>query len=223
MPTRFLAGRRRPSLAGLFGAACLCLALRPAPAQAHPHAWIDVRSTVVLSPGGAFTAIREQWLFDELYSAAVMDGMAGDSPSGKASAQDFAAMAIENLGPYDYFTKISAGGHAVRLGQATEFTGAMQGGKLLLSFTAPLAEPVDPAARPVSYAIYDPSYFIRMMHRPEQPPAIEGAAGRACRLRVVPPDPSPEDVARAYALDRGAQAEEDLGDLFAERVHIQCE
>jgi ABC-type uncharacterized transport system substrate-binding protein len=220
MPTRLLIARPRRFLIGLLGVACL--AQVPLAAQAHPHAWIDVQSTVVLAPDGTFAAIKEQWLFDELYSAAIMDGMAADSPSGQATVREYAAMAIENLKPYDYFTKITVDGKPIHLDQASEFAGTMQDNQLLLTFTAPLAQPVDPAAHQVTYAIYDPSYFIRMMHRPEQPPVIEGRAGQACRLRVAAPNPTPEDIARAYALDRGAQAEEGFGDLFAEKVRIQC-
>ncbi len=222
MPTRLFTARPRRFLIGLLGAASLAQVC-PLSVQAHPHAWIDVQSTAVLSPDGKFTAIKEQWLFDELYSAAIMDGMASDSPSGQATAREFAAMAIENLRPYDYFTKITVDGKPIRLDKASEFAGAMRGSQLLLTFTAPLAQPVNPAAHQVAYAIYDPSYFIQMTHRPGEPPAIEGRAGRACRLRVAAPNPTPEDIARAYALDRGAQAEEGLGDLFAEKVHIQCE
>jgi len=220
MPTRLLTARPRRFLIGLLGVACL--AQVPLAAQAHPHAWIDVQSTVVLSPDGTFATIKEQWLFDELYSAAIMDGMAADSPSGQATVREYAAMAIENLKPYDYFTKITVDGKPIHLDQASEFAGTMQGNQLLLTFTAPLSRPVDPTAHQVTYAIYDPSYFIRMMHRPEQPPVIEGQAGQACRLRVAAPNPTPEDIARAYALDRGAQAEEGFGDLFAEKVRIQC-
>lgn len=213
-------GRRIRCLAGLLAAAFL--ALRPLAGQAHPHAWIDVRSTAVFSPQGMLIALKEQWLFDELYSAAVMEGLASESPSGRATAQAFAAMAMENLEAYDYFTKITVDGHAARLGKAAAFEGAMIGHQLLLSFTAPLADPVDPVSRQVTYAIYDPSYYIQMMHRPEQAPAIEGKARRPCRPQLVPPNPTPEDIARAYALDRTEQADDDLGDLFAEKVALQC-
>ena len=220
MPTRLFTARPRRFLIGLLGVACL--AQVSLPVQAHPHAWIGVQSTAVLSPDGKFATIKEQWLFDEIYSAAIMDGMAADSPSGQATVREYAAMVIENLKPYDYFTKITVDGKPIHLDQASEFAGTMQGNQLLLTFTAPLSQPVDPVAHQVTYAIYDPSYFIQMTHRPEQPPVIEGRARQACRLRVAAPNPTPEDIARAYALDRGAQAEDGLGDLFAERVHFQC-
>ncbi|MFT0532599.1 DUF1007 family protein [Castellaniella hirudinis] len=202
--------------------AVLALALAPFGLHAHPHAWIDVRSTIVLSADGMIAAIEEQWLFDELYSAAILDGLQEDSPGKTLVIGDFAAEVIENLGPYGYFMRIVADGRPIGLNTVTRFNSEMKGRQLQLSFTAPLAEAVDPRRDDVSFSVYDPTYFIQMTHRPEDPPTIRSAQGHACRARVAPPNPTPEDVARALALDRGATSEEGLGDLFAEKVHIQC-
>jgi ABC-type uncharacterized transport system substrate-binding protein len=212
---------RSPGFARLLASACI--GLWPWVGHAHPHAWIDVHSTVLVSPDGRISAFREQWLFDDMYTAAVMNGMAADSPTGRATVGEFASEVMENLRPYGYFTKVIVDGASVPLVRATQFEGAMKKGRLQLSFTAPLATPVDPTDRHVAYEIYDPSYFIQMMHLPEQPPSIQGSTRRACHLKVTPPNPSPQDIARAYALDRGAQADDTLGDLFAEKVDIQCE
>jgi ABC-type uncharacterized transport system substrate-binding protein len=203
--------------------AALALALAPFSLHAHPHAWIDVQSTIILSVEGLISSIEDQWLFDDRYSAAILEGLKEDSPEQKAVVSDFAAEVIENLGPYGYFMRVTANGRPVKLNTVTQFKSEMKGRQLLLSFTAPLAMPVDPMRDEVSFSVYDPTYYIQMTHRPEDPPAIKGAQNQSCRARVVPPNPTPEDIARAFALDRGAAPEEGLGDLFAEKVHIQCE
>ena len=200
----------------------MALALSPFSAYAHPHAWIDVRSTVVMSPNGMISAIQEEWLFDDLYSSAVIDEMSMDTPKKKMYVSDFAPRVIENLGPYGYFMRITADDHPLRIGTATQFKSEMKGRQLLLSFTAPLAEPVDPARHAVKFAVYDPSYFIQMSHRPEDPPTIKGETSDRCQAHVKQPNPSPQTIARALGLDRGASPEDNLGDLFAEKVHIQC-
>ena len=38
-------------------------------ANAHPHAWIDLRSTVVLNEAGQAVALEQEWLFDDFYTA----------------------------------------------------------------------------------------------------------------------------------------------------------
>ena len=203
--------------------AALTLALAPFSLYAHPHAWIDVRSTIVLSADGLIPAIEEEWLFDDLYSAAIIEGLKEDSPEKKAVLGDFAAEVIENLGPYGYFMHITANGRPIKLNTVTQFKSEMKGRQLQLSFTAPFAEPVDPMRHDVSFSVYDPTYFIQMTHRPQDPPTIRSEKSHSCRVQVQRPNPTPEDIARAFALDRGATPEEGLGDIFAEKVHIQCD
>lgn len=203
--------------------AALTLALAPFSLYAHPHAWIDVRSTIVLSAEGLISAIEEEWLFDDLYSAAILEGLKEDSPEKKTVVSDFAAEVIENLGPYGYFMRITANGRPIKLNTVTKFKSEMKGQQLRLSFTAPLAEPLDPMRSDVSFSVYDPTYFIQMTHRPQDPPTIRSEKNHSCRARVKPPNPTPEDIARAFALDRAATPEEGLGDVFAEKVSIQCE
>lgn len=200
----------------------MALALAPFFASAHPHAWIDVRSTIVMSTDGMISAIEEEWLFDDLYSSAVLDEMA-DSPKKRMDVGNFAAEVIKNLEPYGYFMRITADDRPVKLSTVTQFKSEMKGQQLLLSFTAPLAEPVDPVRYTVNLSVYDPTYFIHMAHRPEDPPIIKSVEKYHCQVRVAPPRPSAEDFARAFALDRGASVEDDMGYLFAEKVQIQCE
>lgn len=203
--------------------AALTLALAPFSVYAHPHAWIDVRSTIVLSAEGLISAIEEEWLFDDLYSVAILEGLKEDSPEKKAVVSDFAAEVIENLSPYGYFMRITANGRPIKLSTVTQFKSEMKDQQLQLSFTAPLAEPVDPMRDDVSFSVYDPTYFIQMTHRQQDPPTIRSEKSHSCRAQVEPPNPSAEDIARAFALDRGASPEDGLGDLFAEKVHVQCE
>jgi len=200
----------------------LILMMAASSAQAHPHAWIDVRSTIVMSAEGLISAIEEEWLFDDLYSAAVVDGFKNDSPGQAATVRDFAPDVIKNLEPYGYFMRITVDDRPVKLNTVTEYKSEMKGQQLLLSFTAPLAEPVDPKRYAVSFAVYDPTYYIHMAHLAQQPPAIRSKTQTDCAARVEQANPSAEDFARAFSLDQGASPQYDLGHLFAEKVRIQC-
>lgn len=204
-------------------AAALTLALAPIGLHAHPHAWIDVRSTIILSADGLISAIEEEWLFDDMYSSAIVDGMKNDSPRKAAVVSDFAAEVIKNLGPYGYFMRITVDDHPIEVGTVTEYKSEMKGQQLLLSFMAPLAKPIDPIRHRVSFSVYDPTYYIHMAHRREHPPIIKSKQKHSCRAHVEQPNPSADDFARAFALDRGAAPQDDLGYLFAEKVNIQCE
>lgn len=200
----------------------LILMLAPFSAHAHPHAWIDVRSTIVMSDEGLISAIEEEWLFDDLYSAAVVEGFKNDSPGQAATVRDFAPEVIKNLEPYGYFMRITADDRSIKLNTVTEYKSEMKGGQLLLSFTAPLAVPVDPRRHAVSFAVYDPTYYIHMAHPVQQPPAIRSRKHTNCEARVEQANPSAEDFARAFSLDQEASPQNDLGHLFAEKVRVQC-
>ena len=212
---------RKQRLAGKL-AAMLAVLLVSVDSQAHPHAWIDVESTIVLSSDGVIAAIEETWVFDELYTAGLMEEIASDGRPQQAALGKFAARVIEDLGPYGYFMRVTADGRPVRLAAVTQFKSEMKGRQLSLSFTAPLDELADPKRHAVQFSVFDPSYFIKMTHRPEAPPSFKNDAEHHCRARVQQPDPSPESILRAFSLDRGATPQDDLGQLFAEKVYIQC-
>jgi len=214
------------------------------PARAHPHAWIDVRSTVVIAPTGMVSAIEQQWLFDELYSAAVLEQMTLEHPDNPRAVADFAPRVMENLAPYGYFMRVFADKRPLKLQTVTQFKSEKivdesgnnpvdkpDGAQLLLSFTAQFAEPVDPLEKTLTFSVFDPTYFIRMSHVADESSPMQNAAFNGvdvkgnprCRAEIHPAKPTPEMFARALALDIAAAPQEDLGELFAETVQVQCQ
>ncbi|MEX2642059.1 MAG: DUF1007 family protein, partial [Acetobacterales bacterium] len=119
----------------------LLAALWPAGAAAHPHAWIDVEVTVRFDAEGRIAALEQRWLFDAGYTAAALQDMGiapgGDPDPDKLNA--FAQRAIDNLGPYGYFTEVRAGDERIAAGAIAELSGAVQDNRLLMRFTMPLA------------------------------------------------------------------------------------
>lgn len=183
---------------------------------AHPHASIDVAVDVVFDPAGRVTALRQTWLFDEFYTADTVQ-------KGERHKLDLLTTRIlHNLKDYGYFTRILADGHPIPLAQPTERSARMEGSRLLMTFVAPLAKPVSPTERPVTYAVFDPTYFIEMLHA-ERPDTIRLMGAPAhCRASLVPAKPDPKAVATAAALDRTQTGGDGLGALFAETVEIRC-
>jgi len=232
-------GRSTTSLKPGFTLALAVLMTLATPAHAHPHAWIDVRSTVVIAPTGMVSAIEQQWVFDELYSAAVLEQMALEHPDNPRAAADFAPRVMENLAPYGYFMRVFADKRPVRLQTVTQFKSGKivddssdkpGGEQLLLSFTAQFAEPVDPLEKTLTFSVFDPTYFIHMSHVPDESSPVQNAAFNGvdvkgnprCRAEIHPAKPTPEMFARALALDIAAAPQDDLGELFAETVQVQC-
>lgn len=222
-PAERPAMRLLPRLAALasFPAAVLLPAL---PVQAHPHAWIDMRTAMVFDDRGRVAALRVDWLFDEIYSLYSTEELDddGDGRPDDDRLVDFVAGAIERLEEYGYFSVVQVGERQAGYGPVTEFDGSMQGDRLLMRFTVPLAEAVDPRAAAVSYAVYDPTFYIEILHEQADPVALEGAAPADCGFELRPPEPDEEIVSFAASLDRTQSGGDGLGVHFAEWVSLSC-
>lgn len=136
--------------------------------------------------------------------------------------RDFAPEVIKNLELYGYFMRVTADDRPIKVNTVTKYKSEMKGSQLFLSFTAPLSEPVDPTRYAVSFAVYDPTYYIHMELPVQQPPSIRSGKQTDCAEWVEQANPSAEDFARAFSLDQGASPQYDLGHLFAEKVRVQC-
>ncbi|MCG5509862.1 DUF1007 family protein [Ectothiorhodospira lacustris] len=205
---------------------CLLLTLSAvtfSPAGAHPHAWIDLEVTAVFDDTGHVTGLRQTWLMDPFYSVFLLDEMAhnatGDTREEKLA--DIARQVIENLTEYHFFTEIHHGEQLIRDVRAEAPTLKEINGRLALSFTLHFQTHVDPARASLRYAVFDPTYFIEILHAENTVPHLEGGTER-CEIRIHQPRPDPVLVARAMALDYDQTGDPDLGKHFAERAEIRC-
>ncbi|MBL6601088.1 MAG: DUF1007 family protein [Alphaproteobacteria bacterium] len=189
-----------------------------APTAAHPHVWIDLRGTVVLDAKGQVTAIEQEWLFDPFYTIFATEGLSG--------AEDaLTSLARENLGnlrSHDYFTEVRADGAKAPLGTVSVFESELRGGRLWMRFVVPLVTAIDPTKRVLTYAVFDPTYYIEILHLEDYVVAFRGAGASDCSGYIVPPSPSTEAVMLAQAMDRDAAPDNMLGGIFAERVEVSC-
>jgi ABC-type uncharacterized transport system substrate-binding protein len=202
-------------------------------AHAHPHSWVDLRMTVEADEEGRITALRQYWLLDPMYSRIISGrepgfaerpdwGSTGGGGPSAATLGNAADEILDNLAEFDYFTRMEHGGEPVAIGEVSDHELVSAGHRLELSFTVELAEPVSPAEAPFRYAIFDPTYYIEVLH--DEADIIDLRGGIAdCYTEIEPPNPSRETIAQAAALDRDEEAGDDLGQHFAEWVTVRCD
>lgn len=183
---------------------------------AHPHAWIDLRISPMLNDQGQITALREAWLFDPMYSAMILEEQRAAGPADEFDQRlnDFGQVMITHMTPNHYFNRLQGATSE----PVQDFTLRKIRDRIELDFILPLSQPIDPKVG-LSYRIYDPSYYIEMLHNEQQPTLFRNG----CTLRIDKPNPDPDKIAEASALDRAAQAPPELGQFFAETGHIQCD
>ena len=87
-------------------------------------------------------------------------------------------------------------------------------------FTLHLAQP--PSAKEgLEYRVFDPSYYIEMLHHSRKDVMLE-SAGLACASQLIAPNPTAAQTTLAGALDRNAKAPDNLGEMFAQTVRVSC-
>jgi ABC-type uncharacterized transport system substrate-binding protein len=192
------------------------------PVASHPHAWIDLRSTVIVRSDGHITALEEEWLFDRFYTLLATQGL-GEEPSARLNAlTELARTNLSKLQPYGYLIHARADEAKVDVAPVTEFETAVRDGRLWMRFVVPLVTPVDPKRQVFVFSVFDPSYFIEMLHIKDEPIMFRAEGSNACRADIHMPQPAVAALALASALDRNAKAPEAFGELFAEKVTVTC-
>lgn len=192
-------------------------------AQAHPHAWIDLRVSLLFGADGRLEALQQQWAFDPTYSLLLLEDVAARHPDIEldAALQLMTERMLANLREYDYFTEIALGTQRLEVEDARNAALALRASRLHIQFEIPL-EPARPdPTRPLRYAVYDPSYWIEVLHDPDDVIHLDG--GHDCMAEIARPRPEPWLITYAGTLNREQRAPiEDLGRSFAEVVSIEC-
>ena len=187
-------------------------------ASAHPHAWIDVKTTIILSDAGIVSAVREDWRFDRDYTNVLLSGPKGQ----RKPLSEFTQTAMHNLARYNYFLELHAGGTRLSLGEASDGDSKITHDSLEMRFTVSLARPADISRSGMTLSVYDPTYYIDFEHVKSHPLSFEGPGAEACGARVIPAHPPAEALSQAKAMDRNAPINRSLGKMFAETVAIRC-
>src|SRR5512132_2402141 len=83
-----------------------------APARAHPHVWVTMKSELVYAPDGSVTGVRHAWTFDDMFSVFATQGIEAKK-KGEFTREELAPLAevnVTSLKEYDFFTYAKANG-----------------------------------------------------------------------------------------------------------------
>ncbi|AXY43577.1 DUF1007 family protein [Halomonas sp. JS92-SW72] len=216
---------RRPL--GLAATTLLCLAMSGL-AHAHPHGWIDLRMRLVVDDEGRLTGLHQSWRMDPFYSLVVLEelGQAGGDDGLEAALDQLGSEIRDNLVPYGYYTELYSGDQKQAFDAVNDYTVLERGGRIEFIFLLPLSEPQPLAGQTLRYQVFDPTYYIEMVHEEEERVPAEDAllvgGELACETRIHQPSPDPELVMRAAMLDVDDEAEPGLGRHFAETGEVTC-
>ena len=74
-----------------------------------------------------------------------------------------------------------------------------------------------------SYAIFDPTYYVEMLHFENEQVTFLGDAPEGCDTQILQPNPSTEAIALSQSAGLDLRPNSSIGRLFAETVQIKCQ
>jgi ABC-type uncharacterized transport system substrate-binding protein len=163
------------------------ITLSGAGARAHPHVWVTYQ-TVIDCDKGTITGVDHVWTFDEMYTTMAIEGLDKNN-DGKYDRDELAELAkinMEGLKDFDYFTFAKIGSEAVKFSGPSDAWLEHTNGILTLHYHLALAAPVPIATHGISFAIYDPSFFIAFDPAKTEPVKLAGAP-QGCTVTLLDP------------------------------------
>lgn len=183
-----------------------------------------MRTELRFDDEGRVASIQIAWTFDEFYSAFALEGA---PRNGKEYDPEYlaelAGINLQNLAEWDYFTDITSGAESVALGAAEDGKSTWDdtSGRLSLSFTVPLKEPLAPEeAAPLRLRIYDPTYYISIEYERTDPVRMTGKVPEGCS--IVSETPNVENVWIGLPETAFTDANSRIGANFATIVTVTC-
>jgi ABC-type uncharacterized transport system substrate-binding protein len=139
------------------------------PASAHPHMWITYEMNVDYKDG-MVTGVDHVWSFDDAYAVMALEGLDTNN-DGKYDQTELAPLLkvnMDGLKDFNYFTVAKLGNDELTFLPPTDARLEFNQNKVLsLHFHLTLAKPVFADAQGLTFAVFDPSYFIDF--EPEKP------------------------------------------------------
>jgi ABC-type uncharacterized transport system substrate-binding protein len=214
--------RTKPFLPALAAVAALGCA---APALAHPHVWVTVKSEIAYAVDGKVAGVKHAWTFDPAYSAFVTQGLDKNN-DGKLTPDELQELAKENtesLVDFGYFTALKSDGARQEFDAPRNPAMAFDKGQATLTFELPLKAPAA-VRKALSLEVYDPTYFVAFAMAEGEDAVRLAGAPKGCALTVA--RPKPVDAAQQQKLSEAffeaLTSASNFGASFANRALVAC-
>jgi ABC-type uncharacterized transport system substrate-binding protein len=206
------------TLAVVAGVSGLC-----APAAAHPHVWVTVETTIVYDKG-TVTGLKQKWSFDEMYTAMAIQGLDtnNDGAFDRKELEELAKVNIDGLKEFDYFTYGQLAKKPLKFKPPTEYyLEHVKDGALSLHFVLPLEQPVLAEAKGLTFAVYDPSFFIAFEMAKQNPVLLSEGAPKGCSARLAAPekDVDTQKLGEAFFNSLGGAS---FGMSVSRSIEVDC-
>src|SRR5262245_50043415 len=204
-------------------AASAGLLVAAAVAQAHPHVWVTMTSTVIYAADGSVTGVRHAWTFDDMFSTFATQGLESKQKGvfTREELQPLAEVNVTSLKEYDYFNYAKTNGKKAQFNDPVDYYLEHKDSLLTLYFTLPLKTPVK--AQTIELEVFDPAYFVDFSLADKNPVTLKDAPA-GCKLSLGKPQEMSKEMAqRLSQIGPNEQIPENTyGAQFANRISVKC-
>lgn len=132
-------------------------------AFAHPHVFLDATVKVLFNETG-LTAVRNHWVYDEMYSTAMMASgdKNGDGSITGAELAWFQKTILDPVSTSNYFNYVLNGTKFLGVEKIVNFKASMNNGRLTLDFDVVFTCPVKDDYTMIVVVVADPSNYIQV-------------------------------------------------------------
>jgi ABC-type uncharacterized transport system substrate-binding protein len=200
-------------------------------AAAHPHVFVDMETSIAMTPDGKIRGVVLNWTFDDAYAQVALEGMDANG-DGTYSPEELSQLTKENLesiSEYGYFTVMRQSLKRLEVSGPGTSTQTYENQKLRLQYELLLKEPIDPKAGEFEVKVFDPEFYIGFNYVPENPASVQGTLPAGCAMELKPL-PSGEEIEakRVFLASKPPDwkpapgEEEDFGAVFAQALVVKC-
>ncbi len=153
---------------------------------AHPHVFIDNRTSVIFDDTG-LTGFRHEWTFDEMFSSTIIHefDLNADGKFDENEIKEVIKGAFSNLKEHNYFTYITINGNQFKIKGFEDFHAEIDSGSMIYYFFLPCEVPATSSNQEVKIAVYDPTYFVQVLWASENPYAFEDTSKLELTCKVI--------------------------------------
>ncbi|MCC9625949.1 DUF1007 family protein [Thalassospira sp. MA62] len=151
-------------------------------ALAHPHVWIDASAEFIFEDD-KITGLHMHWLFDDLFSMALMDEFDQNRDTRFFDEENTAIRdnAFSALRDVSWLTHLRSHGDLVTFSGAKDFVADVTNDRRVsYDFVLTLDTPLDPIKGDVTLSVYDAEYYIDVAFTQDDPILFSGNKHLSC-------------------------------------------
>lgn len=189
--------------------------------KAHPHSWVSVL-TELEGDSHQLSGMRMFWTFDLITTS---DALAGEDLSEENQQQTLNALASEmlnNIKQTGYYTWLEKQGSRLSFKEPQQAILTLEDYKLTLQFFLALERPLTLPVTDLTLKIYEDTYYVDFLWLQQDDLQLSESFVADCQLELLEPQTTNEQIAYASSLPRDVQGDSKLGEMFTQKVKINC-